>query len=196
MKEEKDIRWAVEVAQLWPPQKEWTETDYFALPETNRYVELSDGELIMPPHPTNTHQKVLGDLYLLLRRFVEERDLGLVRLAPLPVRLWAGKIREPDLIFVSNEHLDRIGERFFGPPDLVMEITSPSTRHLDRMIKPIEYAAAGISEYWIVDPKARTIEVFVLKEGAYELLGRWSSGEVARSHLLQGFEVSIDEVMD
>lgn len=47
---------AVEVAQLWPPRGQWTEADYFALPDTNRFIELSEGELIVPPHPTHTHQ--------------------------------------------------------------------------------------------------------------------------------------------
>ena len=52
-------KWTVEVAQLWPPQGQWTEADYFALPDTNRLVELSEGELIMPPHPTHTHQLIV-----------------------------------------------------------------------------------------------------------------------------------------
>ena len=50
-------RWATSIAELWPPQGEWTEPDYFALPDTNRIIELSEGELIMPPHPTETHQR-------------------------------------------------------------------------------------------------------------------------------------------
>jgi hypothetical protein len=50
-------RLTVELAELWPPQGQWTESDYLALPETNRYIELSEGEFIMPPYPTETHQR-------------------------------------------------------------------------------------------------------------------------------------------
>ncbi len=61
----------VEVAQLWPRRGQWTEADYFALPDANRFIELSEGALIMPPHPTETHQRIVGDVYVMIRRFVE-----------------------------------------------------------------------------------------------------------------------------
>jgi len=189
-KEATTPRWVVEVAQLWPSQGEWTERDYFALPDTNRFVELSEGELIMPPHPTHTHQLIVLGLATVMRAFVQRKDLGIVQIAPLPVRLWPGKIREPDILFVAREHADRIGEQIYGPPDLVVEVLSPATQRTDRQEKATEYAQAGVREYWIVDPEARTIEVFVLREGRYRLLGKWSEGETARSELLEGFEVA------
>ena len=101
----------VEVAQLWPPRGQWTEADYFALPETSRFVELSEGELIMPPHPTHTHQLIVFELAIRMRAFVKKQDLGIIQIGPLPVRLWPGKIREPDILFVANEHSDRIAEQ-------------------------------------------------------------------------------------
>jgi Uma2 family endonuclease len=182
---------AVEVAELFPPQGQWTEGDYFALPETNRYLELSDGELRMPPHPTYSHQRIVFDLATVLRGFVEERQLGVVQIAPLPVRLWPGKIREPDVLFIAQAHSDRIAEQFVGPPDLVMEVTSPSTRLTDRMEKCMEYAQAGIAEYWIIDPEPQTVEVFMLREGAYELLGKWDREGTAHSGVLEGFQVRV-----
>jgi Uma2 family endonuclease len=187
-------RLAVEVAELYPPQGHWTEADYFALPETNRHLELSDGEFFMPPHPTDTHQRLVFDLAILLRRFVDEHDLGIVRIAPLPVRLWPGKIREPDVLFIAQAHRDRISEQFVGPPDLVMEVTSPSTRRTDRMEKSIEYAHAGIAEYWIIDAEAQTVEVFVLRAGVYELLGKWQREGTAGSALLDGFQVVVGDL--
>jgi len=187
-------RLAIEVAGLFPPQGQWTEEDYFGLPDSNRYIELSDGIFIMPPHPTNTHQRTVGRLFRSLEDFVLSRDLGLVRLAPLPVRLWPGKIREPDVLFVAHEHQDRVGEQAFGPPDLVMEVASPGTRRTDRVEKFAEYARAGIPEYWIVDPDAESIEVFTLREGAYELLGKWRAGEITHSALLAGFQVAVGEI--
>jgi Uma2 family endonuclease len=187
-------RWVVELAQLWPPQGEWTEADYFALPDTNRFVELSGGELVMPPHPTHTHQLIVLELATIMRAFVQQKDMGIVQIAPLPVRLWPGKIREPDILFVAREHADRIGEQIYGPPDLVVEVLSPATQRTDRQEKAAEYARAGVREYWIVDPEARTIEVFVLREGRYRLLSKWDEGETARSELLKGFEVAVREI--
>ena len=183
----------VEVAELWPPRGQWTEADYFALPDTNRFIELSEGELVMPPHPTHTHQQIVGKLYRAMYDFVAERDLGAVQFGPLPVRLWPGKIREPDILFVAREHSDRIGEQAYGPPDLVVEVLSPGTRRIDRLEKTVEYARAGVREYWILDPQGRTVEVFILREGAYELLGKWGGGEEARSEVLAGFSVAVDE---
>lgn len=191
---ERQPRLVTEIAQLWPPQKEWTEADYFALPDTNRFVELSERELIMPPHPTETHQRVLGTLYAAMRAFVLEHKLGILRFAPLPVRLWPGKIREPDILFVSHAHADRVGEQVYGPPDLVVEVVSSGTRRTDHGEKFLEYARAGVSEYWLVDPDPQTIEVFELEEGAYTLLGKFGRGEIARSQLLAGFEVAVEEV--
>jgi len=183
-----------QVAELWPHQGEWREADYFALPDTNRLIELSEGALITPPHPTETHQRITLRLVLAFQSFVEAHDLGVIRFAPLPVRLWPGKIREPDILFVSRAHADRIGEQFYGPPDLVVEVLSPGTRRTDRGVKMLEYARAGMSEYWLVDPDAHTIEIYTLDEGVYTLLGQSGAGQVARSQVLSGFEVSVDEV--
>ncbi|GBC84997.1 hypothetical protein HRbin11_01437 [bacterium HR11] len=183
------------VAELFPSQGEWGEEDYFSLPDTHRYVELSEGRLIVPPHPTYSHQNALKRLFVRLNAFVEEHQLGVVQLAPLPVRLWPGKIREPDIFFIAKEHVDRIGEQVCGVPDLVVEVTSPSTLKADRMEKFHEYARAGVREYWLVDPQAHTIEVYTLQQGAYLLRGKWGAGERASSELLSGFTVRVDEIV-
>jgi len=185
---------ATQIVELWPHQGEWSEADYFALPDTNRLIELSEGALIMPPHPTETHQRILDVLYAAMRAFVREHDLGVIRFAPLPVRLWPGKVREPDILFVSRAHASRIGEQFYGPPDLVVEVLSPGTRRTDRGVKMLEYARAGVGEYWLVDPDAHTIEVYTLDEGVYALLGQFGAGHKACSQVLSGFEVPVDEV--
>lgn len=190
---EKELTLAV--VELYPPQGEWSEEDYFNLPDTNRYIELSEGRLFMPPHPTYMHQRALLELYARLRTFIEENGLGQVLVAPLPVRLWPGKIREPDIFFIADEHSDRIGEQVCGVPDLVVEVTSPGTRQVERVVKLAEYAQAGVSEYWLADPEQRAIEVYILKEGAYIPLGKYGPGEVARSQLLSGFQVAVDQVL-
>ena len=192
MRIEKDL--AIEVASLYPPQGEWKEEDYFSLPDTNRYVELSDGRIIMPPHPTFSHQEALKRLFLRLQAFVEKNNLGIVQIAPLPVRLWPGKIREPDIFFIGKEHSDRIGERVCGVPDLVVEVISSSTERTDRVEKFLEYAKAGIREYWLIDPEKKTVEVYSLRGGDYILLGKYSGSQVATSEMLPGFKLRASEL--
>jgi Uma2 family endonuclease len=192
---DESTRWAVELAQLWSPQGEWTEDEYFTLPDTNRFIELSEGELIMPPHPTHTHQRAVLRLAAAMYTFVQSQGLGTVQVAPLPVRLWPGKIREPDILFMAKEHSDRISEQFYGPPDVIVEVLSPGTWRADRREKLVEYARAGIDEYWIVDPSAHTIEVFTLREGAYTLLGKWGSEETVKSEVLTGLDLRVGDVV-
>lgn len=194
-------RLTTEVVELFPQQGQWTEADYFALPETNRIVELSEGRLVIPEMPTDSHQYVVLELALAIRSFIRDRDLGRVLVAPLRVRLWPGKFREPDIVFMHRDHADRIGENYWGVPDLVVEVISPrtpqsnGTEYTDRVEKFSEYTRAGVQEYWLVYPTEQTVEVYVLREGVYHLLNRWGPGEVARSEILPGLEVAVNVVM-
>ena len=185
----------VEILELFPHQGEWTEADYFMLPDTNHFTELSEGRLVVLDMPTDSHQKAVGRLFKAIDGFVEEEALGEVRIAPLPVRLWQGKIREPDIVFMAAAHKDRITEDYWGVPDLVIEVISRSTAQTDRSEKFVEYAQAGVSEYWLVDTAKQTIEVFTLERGAYVLLGRWGPAEIAHSGLLTGFEVAVEAIV-
>lgn len=187
-------RLAVEVAELWPFQGQWTETDYFNLPETNRLIELSEGEITIMPPPSFTHQRVLDNVYSALKAYVQQRRLGVTVFAPLAVRLWPGKIREPDILYYAKAHQDRIGELVSGPPDLAIEIISAGTRKVDRHDKFYEYAQAGIAEYWLVDPEAKTVEVFVLDEGVYTLLVKAGSRQQVRSLLLKEFKLDCEKI--
>jgi Uma2 family endonuclease len=81
-----------------------------------------------------------------------------------------------------------------GAPDVIVEVLSPSNWLTDRREKFEIYAKAGVREYWIVNPNARTIELFVQREGRYELIGKYSVGETVRSEILPGFEVKVEEV--
>lgn len=188
--------YVTEIAKLFPPQGKWTEYDYFLLPDTNQIIELSDGVLIMPPPPSYSHQNTVGELFFVLKQHVDANDLGTAAVAPLAVRLWEGKIREPDVLFFRKEHADRIGEHHCEPPDWVAEVISPGTKQVDEVEKLVEYARAGIPEYWLVDPDEQTIRVYALGEGdRYTLAAICAAGQVARSETLEGFEVAVDRVV-
>lgn len=182
-----------DVARLFPGQGAWSEDDYFEL-ETNKLVELSDGSIEVLPPPTTLHQMILGHLYSLLHAFVRPGCLGQVLVAALPVRLWPGKIREPDILFMLAANAHRIGARSWDRADLVMEIVSTNRSH-DFKTKRSEYARAGIPEYWIVDPEKARIVVLRLDGKKYVVHGQFRIGQRATSVLLPGFEIDVDAAL-
>jgi Uma2 family endonuclease len=187
---------AWEVAYLFPAQGQWSEEEYLAL-QGNRLVEFSDGVLEVLPMPTTSHQLLVLYLYGLLLSFTTARDLGIVLVAPLRVRLWRGKIREPDIVFMAKEHADRVGEDYWKGADLVMEVVSDDeeSRRRDLVTKRREYARAGIPEYWIADPREGRITVLRLAGKRYVVHGEFPRGTTASSHLLPGFTVDVTEAL-
>ena len=181
-----------DIAKLFPDQGAWSEEEYLMLPG-NRLVEYSHGIVEVLPMPSYTHQMVVAWLYELLREFIVHRNLGRVIFAPLRVRLWAGKYREPDLMVMLEENRHRIFQQYWDGADLVMEIVSPDDPARDLETKRREYAVAGIREYWLVNPNNATIVVFTLPEGEqrYEIHGVYLRDTVAESVLLPGFKVDV-----
>jgi Uma2 family endonuclease len=164
------------------------------LAEHNRIIELSEGELILPPMPTTEHQDIVGAIYILVRAFVRAHNLGKVGLSPLPLRLWEGKVREPDVMVMLRKHAERIGNQYWEQPDLVVEVLSPGTAKTDRSEKVVEYAAAGIPEYWMVHPDPQVIEVYRLEGEAYVLDGVYRGATPIVSHVLAGLAISVDDI--
>lgn len=188
-----------EVACLYPRQGEWTEGEFLAL-STNHFVELNNGRLEILPMPSFLHQVIVELLFTLLKQFASARNLGRAMFAPLPVKLWPGQYREPDVVFLKPDRVDRLRAiGFAGQPegaDLVMEVVSPGddNRRRDLIDKREVYARAGIAEYWIVDPELRTITVLVLDGAAYRVHGEFHAGSTATSMLLEGFGVDVGSV--
>lgn len=179
----------------WFVEQRWNEELYLALANNrNSLVDLSDGKVVIHAMPTPAHQNVVGNLYAALRQYGEHSMRGRAYTAPMPVRLWPGKFREPDLVYYRTEHLDRVGEQFGGPPDLVAEVLSPSTRGLDTGTKAEEYALAEIPEYWLLDSEAQTVTVYVLAEERYRFVALYRSGERACSETLVDLIVQVDDL--
>ena len=147
--------------------------------------------------PTSSHQRIV--LYLLkqLEAFILPGKLGEVLRAPLRVKIRDGKFREPDLVFMLAANKSRIGEEFWSGADLVMEVFSsdPASRRRDLQQKPLDYAEAGIPEYWIVDPQEKKIIVLRLQDKKYVTLGEYGEVNTASSTLLPGFSVTVDSVL-
>lgn len=182
------------VALLFPPQGSWTEQDYLAL-DAGNLVEYDEGCIEVLDMPTKAHQRLVRGLFVLLNSYVSQRSLGEVFFAPLPVRLWNKKFREPDIVFVSQNRTDYQG--YPNGADLVIEVVSesPADRKRDLIVKLDEYCQAGISEYWIVDPAQSTIIVNTLQAAKY-VPSMYLLGQTARSVLLDGFLVELAAVFE
>jgi Uma2 family endonuclease len=108
----------------------------------------------------------------------------------------SGKYREPDLLILLDAQDPRNQNRYWLGADLVVEIVSPDDPERDTQVKVADYAEAGIPEYWIVNPLNDMITVLVLDGEAYAEYGVFHRGDRAISKLLDGFSMSVDEVLD
>ena len=150
------------------PVRGWTYEEFARLPDDGNRYEVIDGELFVTPAPSSIHQRVSARLGTELRVFAtNQHRLGEVLYAPLDVILGEADYVQPDIIFLRKERGTLLTKRGIeGPPDLVVEILSPTTAIRDRTIKRERYARHGVPEYWIVDTVARRVEVYHLHEDA------------------------------
>lgn len=180
-----------------PPQGEWTYEDYRRLPDDGWRYEVVRGELHMAPAPSAKHQATVRNLAFLFMLHLRESRAGRIYFSPIDVLLprGLGSPVQPDLIFISEEQRAVVREQSIeGAPDLIAEVLSPSNWLDDRRIKFEAYAEAGVREYWLLDPREETVEVYALHGGSYELLDRFASGAEIRSEVLPGFTPAVDEI--
>jgi Uma2 family endonuclease len=168
---------------------EWADEDtlaeWVAVPGTDV------GEVVMTSPASNKHQDIARFLTTILSIYVETQQLGIVRPAPFQMKL-GNSGREPDLLFVAAEHLDRLKPTYLdGPADWVVEIASPESAERDRGTKFYEYARGGVPEYWLIDPQAQWIEFYQLEETHYRLAFAGRDGWY-ESLILPGFRLRVE----
>jgi Uma2 family endonuclease len=186
---------AWEIAFLFPPQGRWTEFDYLALDRGGgKLVELVDGRLEVLPMPTYLHQKLVAYLFSHLNEIVQRHRLGEVVFAPMPVHLRKGSYREPDIVFMRAEQI--VGREYPEQVEMVIEVVSEDaeSRKRDLVDKRDDYAAAGIPEYWIVDPQEQSVTVLALDGKEYRVHGQFKPSTRATSALLSEFSVDVAEL--
>jgi Uma2 family endonuclease len=177
------------------PSGPLTYEDYVDLPNDGKRYEILDGELFVTPAPVPLHQRVSRNLLRILDRHVDGLGLGEVLYSPIDLILDTTTIAQPDLLFIRAGRDSIVSVRAVeGPPDLVVEIVSPSSRRQDRRTKAILYARFGIQHYWIVDPKARTMEVYDLAGREYRLVTKETGGSTIRPALFPGLEIDLSKV--
>lgn len=162
----------------------------------NYLVEFSEGYVEVLPMPTYPHQLIALFLRDSLKAVSRAHKLGSTIVAPMRLRLWPRKFREPDVMFLLAKNANRKGVKFWDGCDLAMEVVSDDDRRRDLEVKREEYAHARISEDWIVDPRDQRITVLRLDGDAYVVHGEFGPGQRATSALLPQFNVDVNEVFD
>jgi Uma2 family endonuclease len=165
------------------------------MPDDGKRYELIGGEVFVSPSPSEKHQRVSGRLYVSWSIHAEQNKLGRVYYAPFDVVFGEKTALQPDLLFVSKARLGIIGpEYIIGAPDLVVEILSPSRPAYDRITKLEQYALYGVAEYWIVDPMAESVEIYILTGKMYELKGTFPGTQILKTPLLPGWELPVSNL--
>lgn len=155
-------------------------SDYIAAPDDGKRYEIVRGDLYVTPSSSPMHQRISRRLQRQLEAYFHERSIAEVFAAPIDLILTNQDVLVPDLIVVSDP--DLISKRGIeGPPLLIVEILSPSTRKQDRGVKAQRYAESGVEHYWLVDPDNKRVECHRLADGAVRSVAD-ARGDTTRTH--------------
>jgi Uma2 family endonuclease len=160
------VQQSVESFEFAPPRAmpatHLTEDEFVAWCDEDTRAEWVDGEVIVMSPASTIHNRLTRFLLSLLEDFVAERELGEAFGSDLSIRIHSRR-RLPDVLFVGRDRRDRLREKHFeGAPNLVIEVVSDDSVDRDWRIKYLEYEAAGVEEYWVVDPLYKRVEVYAL----------------------------------
>lgn len=181
------------------PQKKITSAQFLLWPDDGKRHELIEGVHYVTPSPNLRHQELVGRLHVAIFNFLAtRRHLGRVFLARLDVVMSDHDVVEPDLLFVAGDQQSILTEaNVQGPPALVVEVLSPSTRRRDEGIKRRLFDQKGVREYWLVDPKNCRVSICRRSgDGSFPIVSTLSAAadEQIETPLLPGFELSLSEL--
>jgi Uma2 family endonuclease len=139
-----------------------------SLPE-GTLCQLINNKLTMSLAPIVIHQQILNEINIEISIFLRKNPIGKIIISPIDVHFSEENILQPDLLFVKKENLKIIRSKgLFGAPDLVIEISSPSTSQFDFEEKKSVYERFGVEEYFIIDPNTKSVHSFFIKDNKYE----------------------------
>ncbi len=164
----------------------FTYEEFLNWADEDSLAEWVDGEIIVTTPASMKHQDIEQFLNHMVDLYVRKKDLGKVILPPFQMKLEHSG-REPDLIFISKEHLGRLKATYLdGPADLVVEIASPEIVARDRGDKFTEYEAAGIPEYWLIDPDREQADFYQIDSQGHYRSMQTGEQDVYRSRAIPG----------
>lgn len=174
----------------------YTYADYKSWREDER-IEIVNGEPYMQAAPSTAHQEVVLNMAVAFREMLKGAPCK-VFIAPLSVRLSPADdesdktVVEPDIFVVCDESkMTESGCK--GAPDMIVEVTSPSTARTDRVIKFRKYQQAGVREYWLLDPDSQTVHVNILRDSAY-VGAAYESPEIVPVTVLPGCSIDLGNI--
>ena len=158
--------------------------------------ELINGVIMRRASPHAKHQDAVLNIAAIMRAYVKENKLGKCYVAPLDVIFDEYDLIQPDVFFISKERLFIVDKYVKSAPDLVVEVLSKGTTKMDRNDKMKAYRKYGIAEYWIVDYQKKTIEVYTLINGDYDMVFFAEETGSVQSLVLQGLSMDIEDVFE
>jgi len=175
-------------------KKKYTVKDYDLLEEGAPF-QLINFDLVMSPSPLAVHQQILFNLSEIIVLYNINSRTGQWMYAPMDVKFDDGNVLQPDILFISEERkAELIKDRVEGAPDLIIEILSPSNAYYDLRQKKELYEKYGVKEYIIIDPIAQNADLYILKEGAYQLNQKAQKLEQLNSVLLPGLAIDLQKI--
>jgi Uma2 family endonuclease len=164
--------------------------------EENFIYELLDGQIVQRSSPHYQHQSVLFKLAKAIDIFIADKNNGIIFMAPIDVYLDEENYVVPDLIYLSEENKNKLSPEGYikGSPDIIAEVLSPSTAKHDKGDKMKIYKKHRVAEYWLIDPKARSVEIYVFRQNDYDLDEWQSETGIVKSTVLPGFTLNIEQI--
>jgi Uma2 family endonuclease len=178
----------------------YTFADYLSWRGDERY-ELIDGEAyLMAPSPVLAHQRMTGNFYFGLRLCLQGKQASGIECpceifeAPIDVLLAPDTVVQPDVVLICDPAKLANGKYVDGAPDLAVEVVSPSSGRMDRLLKRDLYERCGVQHYWLADPVMLTLEWYRLEAGAYGKPAVFGRGDVATLPICGGLTLPLDDV--
>ena len=183
--------------------KHLTFADYLLLPTIAQRYDIIDGEMIMSAAPTPRHQLIIANIFVALDAHLRADQRGMVIFAPcdIVIRREPLRTRQPDLfVFLrGREDMGNLQDFLDQPaievaPDVTVEIISKNETRRSRAEKIEDYRRIGVKECWLVSPQAQTVEVLRLSSEDMRTVGIYGVGMRIHSEILEGLEISVDEM--
>lgn len=164
-------------------------------------MEYINGEIVLQDSPSTFHQDIAGNLFTILKEFLEGRECK-VYIAPLDVHFYKKDLKTPDVmqpdLLITCDHQEKINEkgRYMGTPTLCVEILSASTRSKDMVTKLNTYMLSGVREFWLVDPKKKTVTVYGFKDFEVVEYEVYQHNDAVQSYFFDGLTAIVQTVFE
>ena len=184
--------------------KRYTYADYLTWLDDKRRELINGFIKLMSPAPKRIHQEVESKLFLVIGSFLQKNKKCKIYPAPFDVRLPKKDekqdekiytVVQPDLSIICDP--DKLDDRgCIGPPDMIVEITSPKTVDRDVNEKFTIYEQSGVKEYWIVYPQEQSISVFVLEGSKYKFKGMYAGKRQIKVHIFDDLFIKLEDIFE